>query len=83
MKVSRRSRKFHDPWGNKHGNSMGHICHMSFLVGKSESNDVDEHDNDHGHPLSTRIYHFDNVSCREHLYNSYIRAKHAPEKLRR
>ena len=39
MRVSKYSRKFHDPWGNKHGNRRAHIIGFQFQVGKSSLSD--------------------------------------------
>ena len=33
MKISARSRKFHDPWGNRAGNRQGQICRWQYMVG--------------------------------------------------
>lgn len=35
MRVSNRSRKFHDPWGNKSGNKVGSVIRFQYLVGAS------------------------------------------------
>lgn len=35
MRVNRRSRRFHDPWGNKRGNH-GSVIHRAFLLGQED-----------------------------------------------
>ena len=38
MRISRFSRKFHDPWGSKNGNRYGSPVRFQYLVGASGLN---------------------------------------------
>lgn len=36
MRVNRRGRRFHDPWGNKNGNCRGYVTGHQYMVAKCE-----------------------------------------------
>ena len=82
MKINRRAKKFHDPWGNKYASCNASICSNGYKVGWSELTSVYANE-DHGNPISSGIYALDKVSCREQQYTKYVRARRASESLRR
>jgi hypothetical protein len=76
MKISRYSRRFHDPWGSKQGNRCGTIIKFQFQAGKImlEKEEGSVHDG----------YHIDTVSVLESTHKKFVRTgKNSSEKLRR
>jgi len=81
MRVSRYGRRFHDPWGNKHGNRFGSMIRFQYQVGKSSlSNAIaDGEANVHG-----EVYHLDKALYFEHAGNKFVRTgMRSPERIRR
>lgn len=70
MRVNRRSRRFHDPWGNKRGNH-GSVIRMQWLLGEA-----DQYVNDHG-------YYIDKAKAIESSDARFVLGKKSVEKIRR
>jgi len=51
MKLNRRSRRFHDPWGSRRGNRFGSVMHHQYLVGQSSELASVRHGVDYVHLL--------------------------------
>lgn len=80
MKISRASRRFHDPWGSsKYGNRHGSVCRWQYLVGYEQLDDDDS-----GGDINSKRWRFDYAAEREHNAERFVRTnKHGVEKLRR
>jgi hypothetical protein len=79
MKISRRSRQLHDPWGNKNGNRFGSPIRFQFMVGLGTSGFNHEVPNVHRYES-----YIDRVSAIESTRNKVVMTgKCAVEKLRR
>ena len=68
MKINRRSRRFHDPWGL---GRTGTVCGQSYMVGIR-----DEHVNNY-------LYFFDRTKVEEHVQDRFVLSKKSIEKIRR
>ena len=77
MRVSRFSRRFHDPWGNKNGNQIGSIIRRQYRVGQADlSGDIEG--------ISSVRGRIDAVHMYESTGGRFIRgAKNSVERLRR
>jgi hypothetical protein len=83
MNISKFSRRFHDPWGNKRGTRSGTIIRFQYMVTKSELQDH-EYYGDTGEPINSHIYFFDQVGSYERNKSIYVRTgKNGSEKIRR
>jgi hypothetical protein len=79
MKLSKQSRRFHDPWGSKFGNIRGSVLKFQYQVGKGSLGDMGSGGDIHGH-----IYLLDKPATYEHNTNRYVRnAKRSVERLKR
>jgi hypothetical protein len=79
MRISRFSRRFHDPWGNKYGNRCGSPIRFQFQVSKQGS----RYDEDGG-SLDDNRYYVDKTVSIESVGNRFVKAtKRSMERLRR
>lgn len=81
MKLTVHGRKFHDAWGNDHGNRYGQIVGYQFLVGKSSLSDEVCHGQVNVHK---RVGFIDRTSVYESSGSRFVRSgKRSAERLRR
>ena len=77
MRVSRFSRKLHDPWGNKFADDVGAIIKRQVLVGKTQVRTGSG-------CINSGIYELDAVHAIEGTWRKYVHGgKNSTEKLRR
>ena len=70
MKINRRSRRFHDPWGMV-GKTGGTICGQCYLVGGRDSY------------VNDRLWRFDATKAEEHVQDRFVLSPKSVEKIRR
>lgn len=68
MKLNRRSRRFHDPWGY---NREGTVCGAQWMVGQEEC-----------HFTNGRIDNLDKSKSREATWDRFVKGKRSIEKVR-
>jgi len=74
MTISRRCRKAHDPWGNKFGNSYGHIVGYQFMVSKATLRDD---------KLHSCVGLLDKSKSISYQYDRFVKGPHSTEGMRR
>ena len=75
MRLSKRSRKFHDPWGNKFSNRVGTIVRFQYHIGLGDLGSRKGSVN-----IASRV--FDTVGSQEHNKDRFVRGPYSIEKLR-
>lgn len=80
MKVSRWSRRFHDPWGNKNGNRYGSPIRFQYQVSKTGLTGYDALDGG----VDDSRYYVDRSINIESVGNKFVKAgRRSAERLRR
>lgn len=73
MKVNRRGRRLHDPWGSNKGNTCGHVIRAQYLVSKKAIT---------GNPTNRYSAYCDQLKLMEGQYDRFVQGS-AVETLRR
>lgn len=69
MKLNRRSRRFHDPWGSRRGNRCGGVMRHQYLVGQTSE-------------LISVRHGVDYTQTLENTEDRFVYSTHSVEKIR-
>lgn len=82
--ITTRTRKFHDPWGNKRGNRCAAVIRHQYLVGKSSLSRSWREPDKNVHNVNEEKYFFDSGAVINHTGDKYVLcSKYGVERLRR
>lgn len=84
MRLSSRSRKLHDPWGNNNGNCYGQVVRLQYMVGASCMAASHFSDNSNINDVNKRRLQIDKPHRKEYTAQRFVLgSKYSVERLRR